>query len=147
MQEGEVTWNSSFVRDFVDPKHQLAPVTVECPSIDAYVRNTGLIPDLIKIDTEGTELSVVQGAKETIAKYKPILVLEMNPASARQAGTTLSRLVDELESLSYVLKVMKPTKWGRYSVKNEELFKEIIHTADDLTNVVCVPAEKRNARN
>lgn len=36
---------------------------------------------------------------------------------------------------------MKPTKWGRYSIKNEELFKEIIHTANDLTNVVCVPSE------
>lgn len=65
----------------------------------------------------------------------------MNPMSARTAGTTLSKLVNELESLSYVLKVMKPTKWGRYSIKNEELFKEIIHTANDLTNVVCVPSE------
>jgi FkbM family methyltransferase len=141
VQEGDVTWNSSFVRDFVDSRHKLAPVTVECTSIDAYVRNTGLIPDLIKIDTEGTELSVLQGAKETIEKHRPVLVLEMNPSSARKAGTTLSKLVNELESLSYVLKVMKPTKWGRFSLKNEELFKEIIHTANDLTNVVCVPSE------
>lgn len=146
VQEGDVTWNSSFVREFVDSKHQLTPLTVECTSIDAYVRNTGLIPDLIKIDTEGTELSVLQGAKETIAKHKPILVLEMNPASARKAGTTLSTLVDELEALSYVLKVMKPTKWGRYSLKDQELFKEIIHTANDLTNVVCVPSETAAAR-
>jgi FkbM family methyltransferase len=143
VQEGDVTWNSSFVRDFVDAKHKLAPLTVQCTSIDAYVRNTGLTPDFIKIDTEGTELSVLQGAKQTIAKHRPILVLEMNPASALKAGTTLSKLVEELESLSYVLKVIRPTKWGRFSIKNEELFKEIIHTAGDLTNVVCVPSEKR----
>ena len=145
VQEGDVTWNSSFVRDFVDPKHKLNAVSVECISLDAYVRNTGLIPDLIKIDTEGTELSVLQGAKETISKHRPVLILEMNPASARQAGTTLSKLVDELESLSYVLKVMKPTNWGRYNIKNEEMFKEIIHSADDLVNVVCVPSQKKGS--
>ena len=140
VQQGDVTWNSSFVRDFVDPEHGLNAVSVDCTSIDAYVRNTGVIPDLIKIDTEGTELSVLQGAKETIAKHRPILILEMNPMSAREAGTTLSTLVNELESLSYVLKVMKPSRWGRYSVQNEEMFKEFIHTADDLVNVICVPA-------
>lgn len=145
VQEGEVTWNSSFVRDFVDPKHNLNAVSVECTSIDAYVRNTGLNPDLIKIDTEGTELSVLQGAKETIDRHRPVMVLEMNPVSARQAGTTLSKLVDELESLSYVLKIMKPTKWGRFNLKSEELFKEFIHTADDLVNVVCVPSQKKGS--
>lgn len=146
VQEGDVTWNSSFIREFVDPQHNLTPVDVECTSIDAYVRKTGLIPALIKIDTEGTELAVLQGAKETIEKYKPILVLEMNPASARQAGTSLSNLVERLEALSYSLKVIKPTRWGRFSIKNEELFKEIIHTASDLTNVVCVPPDSRRER-
>lgn len=141
VQKGDVTWNSSFIRDFVDPKGRLAPIDVECTSIDAYVEKTGRIPNLIKIDTEGTELTILQGAKNTIETHKPILLLEMNPLSARHAGTSVSQVVNWLEDLSYVIRVIKPTKWGRFSIKNEEPFEEVIHTANDLTNTICVPSQ------
>tara|TARA_B100000900_G_scaffold342815_1_gene306351 strand:+ start:48 stop:623 length:576 start_codon:yes stop_codon:yes gene_type:complete len=39
--------------------------------------------DVIKIDVEGYELSVLNGAKQTITKQKPLLQIEMNKAGER----------------------------------------------------------------
>ena len=36
------------------------------------------IPDMIKIDVEGVELEVLKGAKETIRKYLPVLIVEVS---------------------------------------------------------------------
>jgi FkbM family methyltransferase len=41
--------------------------------------------DLIKIDTQGWEPEVIEGAKEIIKKWKPVMFLEYSPASYRAA--------------------------------------------------------------
>lgn len=38
----------------------------------------GLLPDLIKIDTQGYEGEIIDGARETIFRAKPVLVVENN---------------------------------------------------------------------
>lgn len=46
-------------------------------AIDQLVCDLGLDHvDLLKIDTEGMEIDVIEGARETIAKHKPILFVE-----------------------------------------------------------------------
>jgi len=140
-QSGDVTWNSSFVREFVDARHKVESISVDCTTIDGYVRKTGLVPSFIKIDTEGTELEVLKGAAATIEAHKPILVLEFNPKSAARAGTSIAGITKYLEDLSYSLKVITPTKWGKYRIRNEEPFRVEIHTVGDLVNVICVPTK------
>ncbi|MBR5913565.1 MAG: FkbM family methyltransferase [Selenomonadaceae bacterium] len=45
-------------------------------TIDAYVREHNLPSvDFIKLDTEGSELEILKGAKTSIARYKPILAI------------------------------------------------------------------------
>ena len=43
--------------------------------------------DLIKIDVEGHELRVLQGAKETLQKYKPAIFIEILEHSDNQKET------------------------------------------------------------
>lgn len=43
-------------------------------------------PDAIKIDVEGRELSVLRGAKRTIAATRPLLVVEVHEAAVDAAG-------------------------------------------------------------
>lgn len=50
--------------------------TLEVDVLDQMLLNVDRI-DLIKIDTEGHEFSILLGAKGTIQKYKPILILEI----------------------------------------------------------------------
>lgn len=50
---------------------------VKTLSIDDFVsERPGLIPDVIKIDVEGSELLVLKGGSQTLAQHSPILFLE-----------------------------------------------------------------------
>jgi FkbM family methyltransferase len=57
-------------------EHELRRVKVPCISLDSYVRNSGLVPDVIKLDTEGNELQILEGASDTLESEKPILIFE-----------------------------------------------------------------------
>ncbi|MGO8807141.1 MAG: FkbM family methyltransferase [Candidatus Bathyarchaeia archaeon] len=59
---------------------------------------------VIKIDTEGYETPILQGAKETIQKYKPRLVIEVHKQTGKAAQTfeeEKHRIEKILESLGY----------------------------------------------
>jgi FkbM family methyltransferase len=59
---------------------------------------------VIKIDTEGYETPILRGAKETIQKYKPRLVIEVHKQTGKAAQTfeeEKQRIEKILESLGY----------------------------------------------
>lgn len=64
--------------------------TVPCVTVDELTGRFGL-PDLIKIDTEGHELHVIEGASETLAS-DPRLVIEIH--SAHNGEQILARIPD-----------------------------------------------------
>ncbi len=45
-------------------------------SLDTFIKESKLIPNLLKIDVEGAELSVLKGAKELLSISKPIILIE-----------------------------------------------------------------------
>jgi FkbM family methyltransferase len=49
-------------------------------------------PALIKMDVEGHELPVMQGARQLIAEHLPALIFELNAAMSRKAGWTSSQI-------------------------------------------------------
>ena len=48
-------------------------------SVDKLVDEMSLKPTFIKIDTEGSELDILEGMKKTIKNYKPKILLEKHP--------------------------------------------------------------------
>jgi FkbM family methyltransferase len=143
IQRGPSTWNSSLVRDFVDPVHEVEPIHVKTMTLDAYVDKKGLVPSFVKIDTEGTEVSVLQGAHETICRHKPVLVLEFNPRSAAPAGVTVEGMTEFLNGLGYRLTVIPPTRWGHYKLRRAVPFDPVEHTRYDVANVLCLPETRQ----
>ena len=59
-------WRAAAVRTFVVPQVSLDDVVVE----------RGLVPDLVKIDTEGSELAILRGAVDLLRSCQPTLVFE-----------------------------------------------------------------------
>lgn len=54
-------------------------VEVPCTTLDAFVESAGVERvDVVKIDVEGAELSVLDGAKRTLAEHRPTVVMEFN---------------------------------------------------------------------
>lgn len=56
----------------------------ERTTLDTYVAESGLKPDLIKIDVEGAEVDVMEGAKELIAQRSTTFIIEVVPQTAEQ---------------------------------------------------------------
>jgi FkbM family methyltransferase len=52
-----------------------APALCQLTSLDAYCLETGLSPDVIKLDVEGAELAALQGAEGVIRRRKPKLIV------------------------------------------------------------------------
>jgi FkbM family methyltransferase len=79
--------NNSLVKDFwvlddvakssfLEGKYREALVDVV--TLDQFVAEKALAPAFLKIDVEGAEFDVLQGAISTIKSYKPALMLEVN---------------------------------------------------------------------
>lgn len=54
--------------------------------------------DLIKIDVEGWELRVVEGARHLITRCRPVIVVEQKPGNAERYGVEQRAAVDLLQS-------------------------------------------------
>lgn len=52
-------------------------VRVETITLDGYVQSRGVTPDFIKIDVEGWEPAVFEGALGTIRVHRPVILFEM----------------------------------------------------------------------
>ncbi len=74
--------------------------SVEVPITTVDVTLTELAVDrvdMVKIDVEGFELDVLRGARETIERHRPLMVVEINPYCLWRHGRTLPQdLVAEL---------------------------------------------------
>ncbi len=46
--------------------------------MDSYLNEFKIVPNFIKIDVDGYELEVLMGLKQTLLKFKPMLVVETN---------------------------------------------------------------------
>jgi FkbM family methyltransferase len=58
-------------------------------TVDQIVRESGLAPDLLKVDVEGAEEHVLRGAFETLSSARPIVLLGVHSSALRAACTTL----------------------------------------------------------
>jgi FkbM family methyltransferase len=59
--------------------------TVEAMTLDEWAASNGLTRlDLIKLDVEGSELTVLSGAAETLRRFRPALIVELNPITMRR---------------------------------------------------------------
>ncbi len=68
----------------------LGAVEVDVVTVDDTVRKLALpTVDFIKIDVEGSEMAVLLGAENTLSKFKPILIFEVNTFCLWRYGRTL----------------------------------------------------------
>jgi hypothetical protein len=73
-------------------------VQVRAIRLDDLAREEGIRPDVLKIDVEGAELWVLQGAREILREARPLILLELHafawPLFDTDAGA-LRRLLEE----------------------------------------------------
>ena len=122
------------------PVHTGTPHSTEgVPSItlDEFVsaRNLDKV-DLLKIDTDGHELSVLKGAHETIRKYRPLVIFEAGLYLMEERGVDFRSFATFFEGLDYSLFDAKTER--QVSLAN---YRKVIPPRAT-TDLVAVPLEK-----
>jgi FkbM family methyltransferase len=76
---------------------------VEIPSVslDSYVQDSKTHPSVMKIDVEGFELEVLQGAKNCLKDHRPRLWLELHPTLLRARGRSWNNALEIVRSAGY----------------------------------------------
>lgn len=78
-------------------------IRVEVETIDDLVGPDQPGPVVMKIDVEGHELAALRGATQTLQRYAPPIVLELNPHTTEAAGYSIAELVDFLYDQGYAI--------------------------------------------
>jgi FkbM family methyltransferase len=75
---------------------------VDVTTLDHYFENRPIERlDLIKIDVEGREADVIAGAELTLARFQPVLFVELSDTQLGIAGSSASELLRRLERAGY----------------------------------------------
>lgn len=92
---------------------------------------------LIKVDVEGAELDVLRGAKQTIEKWRPALIIEHDTAPAAVYGATPAMLHAFLDDSGYAVTTAVRIELNIQAFSREE-FLDVVR-AGKIYNFVALP--------
>lgn len=109
--------------------HELERINLR--TLDACLQANQTHVDLIKIDVEGAELSVLRGSENVIHTSKPYIIFEANEETAYAAGHNVTDICDWLKERQYRLLQIG---------LNGELFE--LGEGQNFSNILATPQEK-----
>lgn len=103
--------------------------SVPSAPLDQLVAERELNPGIIKVDVEGAELLVFQGAKKTLETHRPIVLSELSERMLAKTGATTAEVVAIFKQLDY--DVLDPSDLNETAPRflDEEM--------------LCIPRERR----
>lgn len=103
---------------------------VEMASLDDLVQAHALRPALLKIDVEGAEGLVLEGARQVLKEFRPVVISELSEPLLRGMGTSAREIIAQFRDLGY--RVTDPL--GRTAPGGL-----------DYGDILCVPVERAAA--
>ncbi len=111
-EEGEATitinssdniGNNSMVENSMKENDKGIKETIKTTNLSNYISKNNLTPSLIKIDTEGFELTVLDSLKPYLhsSEKKPVIYCEVTPDAYVHAGKSINDLELILKEISY----------------------------------------------
>ena len=71
--------------------------------LDDYVKKNSLIPDVIKIDVEGAEFNVLDGAIKILKECRPKIIISLHPEHLRLLNRNILEIYEYCNLYSYEL--------------------------------------------
>ena len=114
--------NSSATLHWVADNSPLFQERIRLITLDEFSKKNNIKKiDFIKIDVDGHEPSFFKGAWNTLEKFNPVILLEINQENYLKAGTTAWDFYDLLKSKSY--KIFDEENLKEFPSKREFLIK------------------------
>jgi FkbM family methyltransferase len=116
--------------------------TIEAVSLDELIASGDLTLsrlDLVKMDVEGAELSALTGMRDTIARFRPTIVMEVNRPMLATFGRTIEDVWSFFTGASYELRVFE--HWQEREPIAAVTLNELdrLCPRDGLTDIVAAP--------
>lgn len=129
-------------RIIADAEQDIAPETtqtVRTISLDAFVAEHDIAKvDFIKVDAEGAEPNVLVGSADTIKKFRPTMMIEVNPDNLARYGRKPEELSQMLRDFEYT-----PYRVTRTGLERFDDFGSL--TGEENSNVFCFPSRGTQA--
>lgn len=108
----EVVWCSPTGTPLTGRTHLRAPledasegITVPRTTLDELLTELSSVAPssvgFLKVDVEGVELDVLEGAEGTVRRYRPLILVETNPANYKRYGRSPSELLEWAKQHGY----------------------------------------------
>lgn len=126
----ESGWGTlSEVRDIGTGEH----VQVRAISMDDWCREAQVTRwDAMKLDAEGSELAVLQGANDALHRFQPVIMMEINGVLLGQAGISSAQVANFLTERNYRL----------YSLTYRRLESWNVAKHAEFSDTLCLPEQK-----
>jgi FkbM family methyltransferase len=96
---------------------------IETASIDQLIERKFDPPDMIKIDVEGHEFEVLQGARKLLLSNKPLLSLEVHPGALSHKRISPLAIAQYLEEAGYIFRTMQNKRVKRDFFDRRDTFR------------------------
>lgn len=108
-----------------------AGVEVETATLDGFVQAHGIARiDALKLDVEGAECRVLAGGRESITRFKPAMLIELNPPCLERLGSSGAELLRMVGEFGYAPWVAGPRGLRPF---------EGLAAGENYTNIICLP--------
>lgn len=101
--------------------------------------------DGIKMDIEGNELFALKGMEQTIKKFKPFLIIEINEETSTEAGYDIPTLMDYMKNLDYDFYQIEIK--GRFRLKTRLTKVEDYNTLAGKNDILFIHSSKNSFQN
>lgn len=86
----------------VSPADPVDQVVVQVVSLDSFIPDAHLPPPtFVKVDVEGAELAVLEGMRETVLRWRPVLLYEIDDGTEERFNRRWAELDDYVTRLGY----------------------------------------------
>lgn len=116
-------------REYPSDKDHIEKITIQMDTLDHIVSKQKDVCNisLIKIDVEGGEMNVLKGARETIAKYKPLVVFEHGLGASEYYDTKPEEIYTYFQALHMNIQTMENWLKKKPQGFSQEAFENQFH--------------------